>query len=384
MNPTITVDATTFELTGRNNYFIKGITNVSVSAGSQAQWGASIKSRLIKCGTSSITTESGTFSKVQSNDLSFSVTDSRGFTTTVKPQTYLIDYIPVTASLTASNPNGEGEATIKIEGDYFKGSIGSTINSLTIQYRIKVEDGDYGNWITIPYTPSGNKYTVTQTITGLDYTKKITFQARAYDILTSAVTDEQARKAVPVFHWGKDSFSFNVPFSGTHANENVGDVLAFAVSCPSGVTPFITNSASTNIPNAQYLYSTGIVHKRSSTQIDVYLKNYKHGTLAINTYLDGVWTGWQTMMTMKVKAFRRNGITQSGVNDYWSISCPAESGYTRIVVDVHVLQEPSKIIVKNYAYSGDTLHVYTQNIAGEEKTFDIAGVVLYILDDNII
>lgn len=382
--PSITVDDNTWGVTRSNNVFIKGITNIVVNAHPQAQWGASIKSCSIKCGNSAITSQAGELQHVNSGDVTFSATDSRGFTTTTTTKGTLIDYIPVTATLIASNPNGEGEATIQIDGDYFNGSFGVSTNSLTIQYRIKVEDGNYGNWITIPYTPYGNRYSVTKTITGLDYTKKITFQARAYDMLTSAVTDEQARKAVPVFYWGKDSFSFNVPFSGTHANENVGDVLAFAESCPSGVTPFVTNSSSTNIPNDQYLSSTGIVHKQSNTQINVYLKNYKHGTLAINTYQDGTWTGWQTMITMKVKTFRRNGITQSSVNDYWSISCPAESGYTRIVVDVHVLQEPSKIIVKNYAYSGNTLYVYTQNIAGEEKTFDISGVVLYILDDNII
>lgn len=374
LNPTITVDATTFELTGRNNYFIKGITNVSVSAGSQAQWGASIKSRLIKCGTSSITTESGTFSKVQSNDLSFSVTDSRGFTTTVKPQTYLIDYIPVTASLTAANPNGEGEATIKIEGDYFEGSIGLAVNSLTIQYRIKVEDGDYGNWITIPYTPSGNRYTVTHTITGLDYTKKITFQARAYDILTSEVTNEQARKAVPVFHWGKDSFSFNVPFSGTHANENVGDVLAFAVSCPSGVTPFATNSASTNIPDAQYLYSTGWVHKRTSDQIDVYLKNYKYGVVATNTYLSGVWTGWQV-----------SRLIQKGTNTFstptgshlFTVTFPYEFPDVPIVIAQVVTTRPDVLSCATYATTKSNVQIYINNTSSATYNVSVRWIAVY-------
>lgn len=207
--PSITVDDNTWGVTRSNNVFIKGITNIVVNAHPQAQWGASIKSCSIKCGNSTIASQAGEFQNIQSEDVVFSATDSRGFTTTITTKGTLIDYIPVTATLIASNPNGEGEATIKIDGDYFHGSFGVSDNDLTIQYRIKVEDGDYGNWITIPYTPYENRYSITYTITGLDYTKKITFQARAYDMLTSAVTDEQARKAVPVFYWGKDIFSFN-------------------------------------------------------------------------------------------------------------------------------------------------------------------------------
>lgn len=209
LNPSITVDDDTWGVTRSNNVFIKGITNIVANAHPQAQWGASIKSCSIKCGSSTIASQAGQLQNIQSGDVVFSVTDSRGFTTTETINGTLIDYIPVTATLIASNPNGEGEATIKIDGDYFNGSFGASTNSLTIQYRIKVEDGNYGNWITIPYTPYGNRYSLTYTITGLDYTKKITFQARAYDLLTSAVTDEQARKAVPVFYWGKDIFNFN-------------------------------------------------------------------------------------------------------------------------------------------------------------------------------
>lgn len=227
LNPSITVDDDTWGVTGSNNVFIKGITNIIASAHPQAQWGASIKSCSIKCGSSVITSQAGELQHVNSGDVIFSVTDSRGFTTTETINGTLIDYIPVTATLIASNPNGEGEATIQINGDYFNGSFGVSTNSLTIQYRIKVEDGNYGNWITIPYTPYGNRYSITQTITGLDYTKKITFQARAYDMLTSAITDEQARKAVPVFNWGKNIFSFNtdVTFENGEQTENRGIVF---------------------------------------------------------------------------------------------------------------------------------------------------------------
>lgn len=209
VNPTATVDATTLSLTGSNDIFIKGVTDLTVSDGASAQWGASIKKRVIKCGDINISTASGTLSNVLSNALSFSVTDTRDFTTVVTPTKTIVDYIPVTASLAASNPNGEGEAVIEVSGKYFDGSFGAQSNALTIQYRTKEEGGAYGDWVTIPYSPSGNSYDVTYTVTGLDYTKKITFQAQAIDKVMTAVTGEQARKAVPLFSWGKDVFNFN-------------------------------------------------------------------------------------------------------------------------------------------------------------------------------
>lgn len=218
LNPSITVDDDTWGVTGSNNIFIKGITSITVAARPQAQWGASVKRCSIKCGNDTITSSAGIIQNVQSKDVVFTVTDSRGFTTTTTHQGTLIDYFPTTAVLSVSNINGEGEADLQISGNFFDGSFGVSTNALVVQYRYKVEDGEYGNWISVPYNlPGDGRYTTQPShLTGFDYTKKVTFQARAYDMLTSAITDEQARKAVPVFHWGKDVFSFNtdVVFEG--------------------------------------------------------------------------------------------------------------------------------------------------------------------------
>lgn len=78
---------------------------------------------------------------------------------------------------------------------------------------------------------------------------------------------------------------------------------------------------------------------------------------------------------------KKNSVTQSAGNDYWSLNCPAISGYTRVVLDVHT-GSPAQINIKNYAFDGDSLRVHTQNISGSSQTFGITAVVAFIPDTD--
>ena len=84
---------------------------------------------------------------------------------------------------------------------------------------------------------------------------------------------------------------------GTLINKYAADVLVFAKECQAGLTPFVTRATSVNLPpKGRYDYSAGIVHRRSDTQINVYLADYYTGEIATNTYLDddGIgWIGWR-------------------------------------------------------------------------------------------
>lgn len=80
----------------------------------------------------------------------------------------------------------------------------------------------------------------------------------------------------------------------TLSNTLVSDVLAFALECKPGLTPFFTGASTTNLPpNGNYDSSTGVVHKRTMSQINVYLTNYLTGTIAINVCFNGTWKGWK-------------------------------------------------------------------------------------------
>ena len=82
---------------------------------------------------------------------------------------------------------------------------------------------------------------------------------------------------------------------GTSLNYLVTDVLEFAEGRPNGLTPFITNDSTSkaNLPNGNYNYSVGVVHKRASDQCNVYLTDYVSGKIAINVLKSGTWVGWK-------------------------------------------------------------------------------------------
>ena len=80
-------------------------------------------------------------------------------------------------------------------------------------YRFKPSGGEYGNWIVLNPSYSGNTYYATANITGLDYRTTYIFQAYVVDRLIAINTDEVAVKSMPIFDWGEEDFNFNVPVS---------------------------------------------------------------------------------------------------------------------------------------------------------------------------
>lgn len=213
LSPTVKdTNATTKALTGDEAKFIKGHSNAAFTVGASAKKLATIKSQGVTCGDKSSSSASGTLSAVESGTFTFSVTDSRGYTTTKKLTKTLIDYVELTCSLKASNPTADGDMAMRISGSYFNGSFGATANTLTAQYRQSTDGGStWGAWTDAAATKSGNSYSVDVELTGLDYQQAYTFQARAIDKLATVNSAERTVRAYPVFDWGEDDFNFNVP-----------------------------------------------------------------------------------------------------------------------------------------------------------------------------
>lgn len=82
---------------------------------------------------------------------------------------------------------------------------------------------------------------------------------------------------------------------GASLNFNVTDVLEFGEHCTDGITPIIINDSTdkANLPEGNYAYSVGIIHKRAADQYNVILMDYVTGKIAINVHLSGTWTGWK-------------------------------------------------------------------------------------------
>ena len=207
----VDINATTKALTGDENKLIKYYSNVRFNIDSTPKNSASTKGIYINYLGNSFTGGSGNhwsaeFSNVISGQYICSVTDTRDLSNSVTINKTLINYVKLSCAMTISNPTASGGCTLTITGNYFNGSFGATSNTLTVQYK-----KDSGSWTNATATKSGNTYTATVNLTGLDYTQAYTFQARAVDKLATVTTNSKTVKATPIFDWGSDDFHFHVP-----------------------------------------------------------------------------------------------------------------------------------------------------------------------------
>lgn len=205
-------NSTVVALTGDANKFVKFRSNASVNSGATAKYGATIVSQKITCGGKFLSVGSGTINGVESGSFTFTVTDSRGITTTSTINKTLVNYIKPTCNLEAKATVG-GTLDFTVTGNYFKGSFGSQSNTLTIKYRTKPVDGSYGSWQTTTATISydENKYSCDFSISGLDYRTMYVVQTSATDVFETVTSQEIKTRATPVFSWSGSDFEFNVP-----------------------------------------------------------------------------------------------------------------------------------------------------------------------------
>ena len=207
--------------TGSNTRWVKGYSDIKYQFNDTCLKGATFKSCSVTCGSVSKSNDrSDVLYNVDSKDVVFTYIDSRGNKATKTISGTLVNYIKPTCALSVKAAlDGETTAkfTLEISGNYFNGQVKAGVNnSLTLQYRYKVDSGSYGAWTALTPSKSGNRYSLTYAIPGLDYQKNYTFQARVQDDFylahsTWIASGEISASAKPVFDWGKDDFTFNVP-----------------------------------------------------------------------------------------------------------------------------------------------------------------------------
>lgn len=211
-SPTIEdTDSTTIALTGDSSKLVKYYSNAKITTGASAIKGATLKSQKVVCGAKSITTASGTINNIETNKFVFTATDSRGNSGTKTVNASMVNYVKLTCNFGKSTPDTSGNFNLTITGNYFNGSFGAVSNTLTVKYRYKVSGGTFSSWKTLTAQKSGNKYTATDSLTGLDYQTVYIFQAQAADKLATITTKETEIKSLPIFDWDADSFAFHVP-----------------------------------------------------------------------------------------------------------------------------------------------------------------------------
>lgn len=207
-------DATSVNLTNSDSVVISGISTIGYAANVTAKYGATIASYKVTNGAQTKTTDSGSFTKATSGDTTITVTDSRGLKTSVTNKLSLIEYFIPTCNLKTNNPSTDGNVTLTINGSCFRGDFGTKTNTITLSYKQKEEGGSYSSWKSVSgVTYSSNTYNATITISGLEYQKGYVFQIRAVDAIKTVYSAEIHAKSMPMFDWGEQDFSFNVPVS---------------------------------------------------------------------------------------------------------------------------------------------------------------------------
>ena len=235
----------TIDLTGDDTRVIRYHSNMYCEANPTAKNSASIQNTVVQCGTSAFVGNSHTFNDAESGNFTFITTDTRGLTRQMTENLTVVNYIHLTCVMKDSKPDTSGNFTFEVDGNCFNGSFGVASNTLTVQYRYKAGSGSYSAWANMTVSRSGNTYSATVDITGLDYTQTYTFQARATDQLETITTDETAVKTLPVFDWSGEDFNFNVPvnFSAGATGISGGGGLAYGTcSTIGGTSTKVVNS----------------------------------------------------------------------------------------------------------------------------------------------
>jgi len=235
-NPTISsivakdINATTIALTGNDETMVKYASNVRVTVTASGQNSATISS--IKINNVTATGGVVTFNGATTNTYQVVVTDSRGYTTSQTITMLGANYIPLTINQTISrNQPTDNKINITASGNYYPGTFGATLNSLTVEYRYKERSSaTWENWTNLVVTISGNTYSGNTQLSNMDYTKIYDFEIRALDKVypngEKTITGITVSKGTPVFNWDDDEFNVNVASNLKDTNINGNNTIS--------------------------------------------------------------------------------------------------------------------------------------------------------------
>ena len=211
MNPDVMdVDSYTPYITSDNSIFIKGISDASCYNNAAARRSATIKSAKITCGKQTVSGNSARFADIEEKNITFSVTDSRGLTTTQTITLNMIEYKDLTANLSCEQMTTDGTLSFSYKVNVWQGNFGSTPNTIWIRYRYAPNGTEMyeTDWIDIvpDSNVSGTEYSGKITIPNLDYRTNYQVDLMAVDLMTPRIEKSVFVKALPVFDWGKENF----------------------------------------------------------------------------------------------------------------------------------------------------------------------------------
>lgn len=208
----------TRSLTGHESILVKGHSFAGAEMSVYSPDGTAIKTGTarIRNGDKTVYGYQGSFPGITDNVFTFSVADEFGNVGTAKYTAPMVDYEDPTCVLSNNRPDGSGNMTVSCSGTWFNDTFGQVTNihnSLTVSYRYVElgQDISYATWNDMTVYTSGNAYSASADLSGLDYQKAYFFEVVARDLLSQGRDTSQGVTGAPVFHWSNDDVTFEVP-----------------------------------------------------------------------------------------------------------------------------------------------------------------------------
>ena len=201
------VNTITSNLTGDSNVLVRYKSIARCYASAKAKNSASVG--LVKVNNIDVTGNEYTDLVPETGAFDIYAEDSRGYYNTLSTTQPLGEDVRLTSNIKKRriDPLG-GRAEIEVSGNFFNGSFGKEDNRLLVYY----SNGDGYNLSGVP-TISGNSYSVTISLDGLDYTQSFDYDIVVEDRLERIEKTATIKRGVPVFDWGENDFAFHVPVS---------------------------------------------------------------------------------------------------------------------------------------------------------------------------
>lgn len=200
----------TLALTGNADALVRYASTASGSLSVAARNSASIKRITVAGREVPLNATSYSITNVETNKVTVTATDSRGYSTSQTIEKALVPYVQLTCNILRANRPvpSSNEAQIEVSGQYFAGNFGAADNTLTLKYQ-----NPSGDWVAVTPTidTAKNTYTASITVPDLDYRQAFSIPVQAEDKLFTATNTAQIMAGVPSFYWTKEFFQLNVP-----------------------------------------------------------------------------------------------------------------------------------------------------------------------------
>lgn len=326
--PTLTTTLTdtnskTIALTGNNKIMVLNASIGSLVISTTLQKNAgSIKSVTVNgtnVGTGASITK--TYSPVKTSTFTIVVTDSRGYSTTVKLSPTVKNYIVPTVNATFSRPSPTtGQINLKYSGNWFNGSFGSVTNTLTVSYKWKLSTNSSYTKGTTTITPtnSGNAYSRSSISLGTSftYTNSYDFVLTISDKINTITYSQRVSQGLPIIQWNKDKFKVNgkAYINSRLVKAYMGVAVDFDTALTTGI--YQVNSSTKNPPyaNPYGFLSTQVMNGDTWNQQSNWIWQVFYSTATSRIYSrravnGGNWSKWANILEVTTLYDNSSGTT---------------------------------------------------------------------------